>query len=31
MGLFDFVANIGKKIFGREAEASGRIKDYVGG
>ena len=28
MGLFDFVSNIGKKIFGSEAEASDKIKDY---
>jgi nucleoid-associated protein YgaU len=28
MGLFDFVANIGKKIFPNEAEASDKIKDY---
>ncbi len=28
MGLFDFVGNIGKKIFGSEAEASDKIKDY---
>jgi len=28
MGLFDFVSNIGKKIFGSEAEASNKIKDY---
>jgi nucleoid-associated protein YgaU len=28
MGLFDFVANIGKKIFGSEAEASDKIKGY---
>jgi nucleoid-associated protein YgaU len=28
MGLFDFVTNIGKKIFPNEAEASDKIKDY---
>jgi nucleoid-associated protein YgaU len=28
MGLFDFVSNIGKKIFPSEAEASDKIKDY---
>jgi nucleoid-associated protein YgaU len=28
MGLFDFMANIGKKIFPNEAEASDKIKDY---
>ena len=28
MGLFDFVAQIGKKIFPNEAEASDKIKDY---
>jgi len=31
MGLFDFVGNIGKKIFGSEAEASDKIKDYLEG
>ena len=31
MGLFDFVANIGKKIFPNEAEASDKIKDYFEG
>lgn len=31
MGLFDFVANIGKKIFGSEAEASDKIKGYLEG
>jgi nucleoid-associated protein YgaU len=29
MGLFDFVSNIGKKIFGSEAEAPEKIKDYI--
>jgi nucleoid-associated protein YgaU len=28
MGLFDFVGNIGKKIFGMEAEAADKIKGY---
>ncbi len=28
MGLFDFVANIGKKIFASEAEAAEKIKGY---
>jgi nucleoid-associated protein YgaU len=28
MGLFDFMSNIGKKIFPTEAEASDKIKDY---
>jgi nucleoid-associated protein YgaU len=28
MGLFDFVSNIGKKIFGSEAEAADKIKDF---
>ena len=28
MGLFDFVANIGKKIFNMEAEAADKIKGY---
>lgn len=28
MGLFDFVASIGKKIFGSEAEAADKIKGY---
>jgi nucleoid-associated protein YgaU len=31
MGLFDFVANIGKKIFASEAEAAEKIKDYFEG
>jgi nucleoid-associated protein YgaU len=31
MGLFDYVANMGKKIFGSEAEASDKIKDYLEG
>jgi nucleoid-associated protein YgaU len=29
MGLLDFVSNIGKSIFGSEAEASDKIKDYM--
>ena len=29
MGLFDFVAGIGKKIFGKEAEASDKIKEAI--
>jgi peptidoglycan hydrolase-like protein with peptidoglycan-binding domain len=29
MGLFDFVSDVGKKIFGSEAEASEKIKDYM--
>jgi nucleoid-associated protein YgaU len=29
MGLFDFVSDIGKKVFGKEAEASEKIKDYI--
>ncbi len=29
MGLFDFAKDIGKKIFGSEAEASEKIKDYI--
>jgi osmotically-inducible protein OsmY len=31
MGLFDFVGNIGKKIFGSEAEASDKIRGYLEG
>lgn len=31
MGLLDFAASIGRKIFGSEAEASDKIKDYVDG
>jgi nucleoid-associated protein YgaU len=31
MGLVDFVTNIGEKIFGTEAEASDKIKDYLEG
>ena len=31
MGLFDFVANIGKKIFSSEAEAADKIKGYFEG
>jgi nucleoid-associated protein YgaU len=31
MGLFDFVGNIGKKIFNMEAEAADKIKDYFEG
>jgi LysM repeat protein len=29
MGLFDFVSGIGKNLFGSEAEASEKIKDYI--
>ena len=29
MGLFDFVKDMGKKIFGSEDEASEKIKDYI--
>lgn len=29
MGLFDFVSDVGKKIFGTSAEASEKIKDYM--
>jgi nucleoid-associated protein YgaU len=29
MGLFDFVGDVGKKIFGSEAEASEKIKNYI--
>ena len=29
MGLFDFVSSIGKAIFGTDAEASDKIKDYI--
>ena len=29
MGLFDFVSDVGKKIFGSSAEASEKIKDYM--
>jgi len=29
MGLFDFVGDVGKKIFGSEAEASEKVKDYM--
>jgi nucleoid-associated protein YgaU len=29
MGLFDFVSDIGKKIFGQEAEAPEKIKEYI--
>lgn len=29
MGLFDFAKDMGKKIFGSEAEASEKIKDYI--
>ena len=29
MGLFDFVSDVGKKIFGNSAEASEKIKDYM--
>ena len=29
MGLFDFVGDVGKKIFGSEAEASEKIKTYI--
>jgi nucleoid-associated protein YgaU len=29
MGLFDFVSDIGKKIFGKDAEAAENIKDYI--
>ncbi len=29
MGLFDFVSDIGKKIFKSESEASDKIKDYI--
>ena len=29
MGLFDYAKDIGKKIFGSEAEASEKIKDYI--
>jgi nucleoid-associated protein YgaU len=31
MGLFDFVSNIGKKIFSSEAEAADKIKGYLEG
>jgi nucleoid-associated protein YgaU len=31
MGLFDFVANMGKKIFASEAEAAEKIKGYFEG
>jgi nucleoid-associated protein YgaU len=31
MGLFDFVANIGKKIFSSEAEAADKIKGWFEG
>ena len=29
MGLFDFVSSIGKAIFGTDAEASDKIRDYI--
>ena len=29
MGLFDFASNIGKKLFGNEAEASDKITEHV--
>ena len=29
MGLFDYAKDIGKKIFGSEAEASEKVKDYI--
>ena len=29
MGLFDFVKDIGKKVFGKEAEASDKIKEAI--
>jgi nucleoid-associated protein YgaU len=29
MGLFDFVKEIGKKVFGKEAEASDKIKETI--
>lgn len=31
MGLFDFAGNIGRKLFGNEAEASGKITEHVEG
>jgi nucleoid-associated protein YgaU len=29
MGLFDFVGDVGKKLFGSEAEAAEKIKSYI--
>jgi LysM repeat protein len=29
MGLFDFVRNVGKKVFGNEAEASDKIREEI--
>lgn len=29
MGLFDFASNVGRKLFGNEAEASGKITEHV--
>jgi len=29
MGLTDFVKDVGKKIFGSEAEAADKVKDYI--
>ena len=30
MGLFDFVKEIGRKLFNRDAEAADKIKQHVG-